>query len=128
MTVNIEKMNYPWLAKHLSPEAILKLEIIMIPNRNICLKRVNYLTMSSGFKWGLEDDYAEVLLLDADGEKLGRVGEIYHPPKPITWWRRNPKPYMIFNPNETVAEAIKRLGIRGKVRYVLDVTLRKLYL
>ena len=128
MSANVEKMKYPWLAKHLSPEAILKLEIIMIPNRNIRLKRVNYLTMFSGFKWGLEDDYSEVLLLDVDGEKLGRVGEIHYPAKPVAWWRRNPKPYTVFNPNETAEEAINRLGIKKQVWYVLDVTLQKLYL
>ncbi|MFA5831770.1 MAG: hypothetical protein WC878_08160 [Candidatus Paceibacterota bacterium] len=126
--LNTEKLKYPWLAKYLSKEALSELTIVMIPNRNVRLERVNYLTAMFGFIRGLENDYSEVLLLDAEGEKLGRVGEIHYPPKSAAWWKRRRKPYMIFNPNETAEEAIRRLGIKKQVWYILDVTLRKLYL
>ena len=120
-----ERAEYPWLSQYLSFYALHGLEIAKEEDSRILPKRINYFPT---FFTKKADEYSEVLLLDAKGKKLARVGEIHYPPKPVTWWRRNPKSHTVFNPNETAEEAIVRTGTRHEVWYVLDVNFRMLYL
>jgi len=123
---NTELEQYPWLSKYLSTEELSLLKIDGFLHQFLPLKRMNFLSLVSEFIWSLEDDYAKVLLLDKDGELVTRVGEIPYPAKPVTWWRKDPKPYMVFNPDETIGEAITRT-LGKEVSYILDVSLQKLY-
>ncbi len=72
--------------------------------------------------------WSTILLLDENGDTLGTVGEKIHPAKPVRWYRQKPVSYKIFDPSETAAEAITRVGVEKQVKYLLDVDTRTLYL
>lgn len=119
-----ERAEYPWLSQYLSSYALHGLVIASEEDSRIIPQRINYFPT---FFTKKAEEYSEVLLLDSRGRKLARVGEIHYPAKSVTWWRRNPKPYTVFNPNETAEEAISRTETRHCVWYILDVNFRVLY-
>lgn len=136
-SIKQETDKYPWLSKYFSSEinpprkkifdkalpTLSELKIVETIDREMKPKRINFLTTVSSFIWGEEDEYEEILLLDASGEKLLRVGEFQPLPNPILWRWFKPEVYIVFNSNETVGEAIARAKDK-KVRYVLDVSSR----
>jgi hypothetical protein len=131
---------YPWLSKYFSSEVrslrkkisdkalptFSELKVMDTIDMEMKPKRINFLNMVSPFIWGEEDEYEEILLLDANGEKLLRVGEFQRLSNSILWRWFTPEVYIVFNPNETVGEAIVRTK-KKKVSYVLDVISRTLY-
>jgi hypothetical protein len=119
---------YPWLIKYIHSE---KLSEVIIENGLDCSthpKRVNYLNMISGFIWGEEDDYEKILLLDADGEKILRVGEFEHLSNSMLWGWFKPEKHIVFDPSETVVGAIIRAPDEKEVCYALNVHTHTLYL
>ena len=75
-------------------------------------------------KFILGEAYAlqEIYLIGKNGEWLAEVGYIPRPaPKP-RWWNKNPKPWMQYNPYETITDAMERLGKkRDEVTFFLVV-------
>lgn len=118
--------------KHLPPENAAFAKVS--DETNICLslrpRRKNSVEKLSEFVWGRPVDmYSKILLLDPAGNIMARVGEM-KTVKPVTWYRRRPREYLVMNPQETVKETIARIPQESQddIWYVLDLEFSTLYM
>ncbi len=111
---------FPWLHKYLPKEiAYIK---VQRADLNLCRRNLNKVTIMVSLLPPVDVYWEKIFLLSFDGQKLGEVGQIKYPPKPKTFWRRNPKPFVKFNKEETIEAVLYRLGTRAsEVHFVLSI-------
>jgi hypothetical protein len=125
VTQEIEK--YPWLTKYVCSENLLKVSVEKVLDYRILPQQIGIKSMISEFIWGVEEDYEEIFLLDAYGEKLLRVGEFQHLSNPVLWRWIKPEVYTYFDTNETIGSAISRVPDEKEVCFVLNISACVLY-
>ena len=126
-TVKQQIKKRPWLSDYFSQSDLERLSVVLNPNLSISSGRVSFVSLVT-FGTSVSDEYSKVLLLDVNGKKIARVGEIEHLAKPVRWYRRKPQPYTSFNEKETYQEALNRVKTKQNVRYFLDLHSKTLYI